>query len=137
MRDRIKLRTRSSAGFTLIELMIAMAILAMIFVMIAGSFHAIAAGKTQAEGRLGTDQQSRTVMWEMSNEIRGAVQTAGIPSHLELEGLGRMENNTPMDSLTISTLDPGHRRTLEGFGAEDLISYATAPNPDHRGWFLL
>jgi prepilin-type N-terminal cleavage/methylation domain-containing protein len=130
-------RTHLETGLTLIELMLAIAILGMVFVMLAGSFHAIAAGKVQAEGRLATNQQGRTILWEMSNEIRGAVQTANIASHLQLEGLGRMQNNAPMDSISVSTLDPGHRRTLEGFGSEDIITYAPAPNPDHRGWFLL
>jgi hypothetical protein len=48
-----------------------------------------------------------------------------------------MENNVPLDSLSISTLDPGHRRALEGFGAEDTVTYTNAANPNHRGWFVL
>jgi prepilin-type N-terminal cleavage/methylation domain-containing protein len=126
-----------AAGFTLMELMLAVAILGLIMVMLAGSFHAVAAGKLHAENRLVAGQQSRSILWLMSNEIRGAVQTPNVASHVALIGQGRMENNTPLDSITFSTLDPGHRRTLEGFGAEDTITYATAPNPNHRGWFLL
>ncbi len=38
---------RVSAGFTLIEMMLAVAILALILVMLAGSFHAVATGKVQ------------------------------------------------------------------------------------------
>ena len=34
-----------------------------------------------------------------------------------LTGRGRMENNLPLDSITVSTLGPGHRRSIEGFGA--------------------
>ena len=130
-------RVSCAAGFTLIELMLAVAILGLIMVMLAGSFHAVATGKMQAENRLVAGQQSRSVLWQMTNEIRGAVQTPNIASHVALVGEGRMENNTPLDSLSFSTLDPGHRRSLEGFGAEDTVTYATAPNPNHRGWFLL
>src|SRR5262249_30683281 len=42
-----------------------------------------------------------------------------------------------IDSIAISTLTPGHRRALEDFGTEDTVSYTAAPNPEHRGWFLL
>jgi hypothetical protein len=48
-----------------------------------------------------------------------------------------MASRVPLDSLSISTLDPGHRRSLEGFGAEDTIVYATTPNPAHQGWYIL
>lgn len=124
-------------GFTLIEIMIALAILALILVMLAGSFHAVATGKVHAENRLAVDQEGRTILWELSNEIRGAAQTPLVASRTMLAGQGRMENNTPLDSITVSTLDPGHRRSIEGFGAEDTVAYTTAPNPDHRGWFML
>jgi prepilin-type N-terminal cleavage/methylation domain-containing protein len=124
-------------GFTLIEIMIALSILALILVMLAGSFHAVATGKVHAENRLAVDQEGRTILWELSNEIRGAVQTPLVASRTMLAGQGRMENNTPLDSITASTLGPGHRRSIEGFGAEDTVSYTTAPNPDHRGWFML
>jgi prepilin-type N-terminal cleavage/methylation domain-containing protein len=124
-------------AFTLIELMLAVAILGLIMVMLAGSFHAVAMGKTHAEARLAAGQQNRTIAWSLSNEIRGAVQTSGFASHVLIFGVARLQNNSPLDSLMISTLDPGHRRAIEGFGSEDLISYTTAPNRDHRGWFLL
>jgi prepilin-type N-terminal cleavage/methylation domain-containing protein len=134
---RPHLRPPPTAGFTLIELMLAVAILGLIMVMLAGSFHAVATGKLHAENRLTAGQQSRSVLWQMSNEIRGAVQTPNVASHVAVIGEGRMQNNSPLDSISFSTLDPGHRRSLEGFGAEDTITYATAPNPNHRGWFLL
>jgi prepilin-type N-terminal cleavage/methylation domain-containing protein len=131
--------TAVAPGFTLIELMLAVAILGLIMVMLAGSFHAVATGKLQGENRLVTAQEGRSVIWQMSNEIRGAVYTGANTqaSQVILIGQGRMENNSPIDSIAFSTLDPGHRRSLEGFGAEDTITYATAPNPNHRGWFIL
>jgi prepilin-type N-terminal cleavage/methylation domain-containing protein len=125
-------------GFTLLELMLAVAILGVVFVMLAGSFHAVATGKVQGETRLAASQQSRSLLTGMSNEIRGTVQTAlSSPSQVMVVGAGRMENQVPLDSLTISTLDPGHRRTLEGFGAEDTVNYTATPNGEHRGWHLL
>ena len=124
-------------AFTLIEIMIAVAILGLVMVMLAGSFHAVATGKVHAENRLATNQMARTIMNEMVNEIRGAVQTPLIASHVMLAGEGRMNGNAPLDSIAVSTLDPGHRRTLEDFGSEDIVSYTTAANPAHSGWYLL
>ena len=123
-----------NAGFTLIEMMFAIGILALVMVMLAGSFHAVAVGKTHAEGRLAVDQRARNIMWQITNEIRGAVQTPLIPSRVLLMGTASMRNGLPLDSITIVTIDPGHRRSLEGFGAEDAIEYDTiANNPNHRG----
>jgi len=138
MFSRLNRSTKLSCGFTLIELMLAVAILGLVLVMLAGSFHVVATGKVHAENRLAAGQQSRTLLTGMSNEIRGTVQTAlSAPSQVIVIGTGRMENRAPLDSLSISTLDPGHRRTLEGFGAEDTVTYATTPNPNHRGWYVL
>jgi prepilin-type N-terminal cleavage/methylation domain-containing protein len=126
-----------SRGFTLIEIMLAVAILGVIMVMLAGSFHAVAAGKTHAEGRLLTNRQARAVLAQMANELHGAVQTPLIASRVALIGQGRMQNGAPFDSLIISTLDSGHRRSISSFGAEEMISYMGQPNPQHPGWYML
>ena len=125
-------------GFTLIEVMIAVAILGLVFAMLAGSFHTVATGKVQGESHLAAAQQSRTILTGMSNEIRGTVQTAMTnPSQVTVIGTGRMEDRAPLDALSISTLDPGHRRALEGFGPEDTVSYTTTSNGAHKGWYVL
>jgi prepilin-type N-terminal cleavage/methylation domain-containing protein len=131
------LRWRYRAAFTLIEIMLAVAILGMVLLMLAESFHAVAGSKTHGESRIAVDQTARTILSQMSNELRGAVQTPFIASHVLLLGDARKEGGVPMDVFTVSTLDPGHRRSLEGFGPEDIVAYFTSPNPDHRGWFLL
>ncbi len=130
-------RRRHAAAFTLIEIMLAVAILGMVLLMLAESFHAVAGSKTHGENRIAIDQAARTILSQMSNELRGAVQTPFIASRVILLGHARKDGGEPMDSFTVSTLDPGHRRSLEGFGPEDTVGYVTAPNPDHRGWFLL
>jgi prepilin-type N-terminal cleavage/methylation domain-containing protein len=49
----IHLRRRArQAGFTLMELMLSLALLALIMVIIYGSFHAVAASKLHAEVRV-------------------------------------------------------------------------------------
>jgi hypothetical protein len=52
-------------------------------------------------------------------------------------GEAKMRNAMPEDTITISTLDPAHRRAIEGFGAEDTVAYYTTPNPKRRRCFLL
>jgi prepilin-type N-terminal cleavage/methylation domain-containing protein len=127
----------AARGFTLIELMLAIAILGLVLLMLAQSFHAVAGSKLHAEGRIAVDQAARTILAQMSDELRGAVQTPYIPSRVLLIGVARMEGGMPMDTFTVSTLDPGHRRSVEGFGPEDTVGYVTAPNPNRRGWYLL
>jgi prepilin-type N-terminal cleavage/methylation domain-containing protein len=128
-------RRLAQAGFTLMELMISLAILALIMVVLYGSFHAVAASRLHAEARLEADQESRTLMWMLSRELRDAVFTPLIPSHVLLVGQASKQSGMPLDSISFSTLDPGHRRTLNAFGAEQVITYSALPNPDHRGWF--
>ncbi len=126
-----------SRGFTLIEIILAVAILGVIMVMLASSFHAVAGGKIHAEGRLLSNRQARAILAELANELRGAVQTPLVASNVMLVGQGRMQNGAPLDSLIISTLDSGHRRSISSFGAEELISYSGQANPQHQGWCML
>src|ERR1700736_4269547 len=126
-----------SAGFTLIEMMLAVAVLAVILVMLAGSFHAVVTSKVQAERHIAVDSATRAILADMTNEIRGAVQTALLPTRVLLMGESHGHGSQVFDSISFSTLNPGHRRTLEDFGSEDTVTYTTAPNPDHPGWFLL
>jgi prepilin-type N-terminal cleavage/methylation domain-containing protein len=128
---------RSERGFTLLELMLAVSILALIVAMLAQSFHAVAMSKLHAEERLSSERSGRAILWQMSNEIRGAVQTPLAPSRVLVLGAAKYQGGSPVNTLTVSTLNPGHRRSLDGYGAEEVVTYAAVPNPKHRGWFLL
>ncbi|MGH9343319.1 MAG: prepilin-type N-terminal cleavage/methylation domain-containing protein [Terriglobia bacterium] len=124
-------------GFTLIEVMLAMTILGLVLVMLAESFHAVVGSKAEAENWLIVNQQARAALWEMSNEVRGAVQTPMVASNVLFLGQAQIRNGVPMDSLSVSTLDPGHRHTLEDYGPEEIVTYSSQPNPEHPGWSLL
>jgi prepilin-type N-terminal cleavage/methylation domain-containing protein len=128
---------RWERGFTLLELMLAVSILGLIVVMLAQSFHAVATSKLHAEERLYSERSGRAILWQMSNEIRGAVQTPLAPSRVVVLGAAKYQGGSPVNTLTVSTLDPGHRRSLDGYGVEEMVTYAATPNPNHRGWFLL
>ena len=137
MRPSLARISRTPEGFTLIEMMLAVAVLALILAMLAGSFHAVATSKVQAENHLAVDSATRAILAGMANELRGSVQTALLPSRVLLIGQSHGHGQQLVDSFSVSTLSPDHRRTLEDFGAEDTVTYSTAPNPSHRGWFLL
>lgn len=129
--------SRYAKGFTLIELMLAVMILGIVMAMLASSFNAVSHGKVQAEDRLDVDHQGRAILWTLSDEFRDAVQTPIVPSRVILLGQGHMNDGRPLDSVAISTLDLAHSMSLDGFGAEQLVSYTTAPNPSHPQWSLL
>ena len=137
MRTSVQARSRAGAGFTLLELMIAISILAIVLVMIAGSFNAVIHSKVHGEARLDVDRQGRAILWELSNELRGAVQTPNPQSNVLLVGLGQMRNGSPVDAITVSTLAAGHRRAITGIDAEQVVSYSVMPNPRARGWYIL
>ncbi len=123
-------RSRAGTGFTLLELMLAITILAIVLIMISGSFNAVIHSKAHGEARLEVDREGRAILWELSNEIRGAVQTVSPnpTSNVMLVGLGQMREFVPVDGITVSTLAAGHRRAIVGFDAEQLVSYVVTPN---------
>lgn len=124
-------------GFTLIEMMLAIGVLGLILAMLATSFNTVAHSKVHAEGRLIVDREGRALLWQISKEVRDAVQTPIAPSHVLLLGGGHAGGSGPIDTLTLSTLDAGHRRAITGIAPEYIVSYSEVLNPDHRGWYLL
>jgi len=131
------IKARSAAGFTLLEMMLAIMVLGIMLTMMAESFHAVAGSKVHAEDRLYADRAGRAVIWEMTKEIRGAVQTPIVPSRVVFIGAGRSAFGNTADSLMVSTMDSGHGRAIVGYGAENVVSWSTVSNPNHPGWLML
>ena len=128
---------RAPRGFTLIELMLAIGILSLILAMLASSFSAVAHSKVHAEGRLMVDREGRALLWQMSNEVRNAVQTAYARSNVALFGNGHMGGSAPIDTITLSTFSGGHRRAITGMTPETIVTYNLVPNPQVPGWYML
>jgi prepilin-type N-terminal cleavage/methylation domain-containing protein len=133
----IRVKSGSTPGFTLIEMALAVMILGVIMMMLAGSFSAVAHSKTRFEDQLAIDREGQALLWALSSELSDAVQTRLYPSHVLLIGRGQIRNGRPMDSLTVGTLDLSYTPSLDGFGAEVNVVYSYQPNSDHPGWFLL
>ncbi len=133
--------TSAGAGFTLIEMMLAIGILSMVLAMLAESFNVVGHGKIHAEARMDANQAGRAVLSQLTQEICGAVRavpnTPNAQPNMLLVGTGHMQAGNAVDGLVISTLGAGHHRSVFGFGTEELVTYSAQPNPDHRGWFLL
>jgi prepilin-type N-terminal cleavage/methylation domain-containing protein len=135
-RNRIPTR-RAPRGFTLIEMMLAIGVLALILAMLASSFSTIAHSKVHAEGRLMVDREGRALLWQLTKELRNAVQTPYTASNVALFGSGHMGNRAPIDTITLSTFSGGHRKALTGLTPETIVTYNLTANPDQQGWYLL
>jgi prepilin-type N-terminal cleavage/methylation domain-containing protein len=133
-----RMRTRRAApGFTLIEMMLAIGVLAMILAMLASSFSTIAHSKVHAEGRLMVDREGRALLWQLSKEVTNAVQTPYAMSNVSLYGTGHMAGNRPIDTITLSTFSAGHRRAISGMMPETIVTYNLTANPQQQGWYVL
>jgi general secretion pathway protein J len=128
---------RAPRGFTLIEMMLAIGVLAMILTMLASSFSTIAHSKVHAEGRLIVDREGRALLWQLTKELRNAVQTPYTVSNVALYGSGHMGNGAPIDTITLSTFSGGHRKALTGMTPETIVSYNLIANSEQQGWYLL
>ena len=135
------MKIAGASGFTLLEMMLALGILSMVLAMLAESFNVVSHGKIHAEARIDAAQAGRTILWQMGQEICGAVRaipnTPNAQPNMLLVGAGHMHSGSAIDSLTISTFGAGHHRSVFGFGTEELVTYSPQPNPNHRGWYLL
>jgi prepilin-type N-terminal cleavage/methylation domain-containing protein len=129
--------SRAPRGFTLIEMMLAIGVLALILTMLASSFNTIAHSKVHAEGRLMVDREGRALLWQMTKELRNAVQTGYQPSDVALYGKGRMGAGMPIDTITLSTFSGGHRRAITGLTPEWIVTYNLTPNRGQPGWYTL
>jgi prepilin-type N-terminal cleavage/methylation domain-containing protein len=128
---------RAPSGFTLIEMMLAIGVLALILTMLASSFSTIAHSKVHAEARLYVDREGRSLLWQMTNELRNAVQTPYALSDVGLYGNGHMGNGAAIDTITMSTFSGGHRRAITAMTPETIVTYNLTPNPDLPGCYLL
>ena len=124
-------------GFTLIEMMLAIGVLALILAMLASSFSTVAHSKVHAEGRLMVDREGRALLWQLTKELRNAVQTPYVASNVALFGNGHIGSQGPIDTITMSSFSGGHRRAIIGMTPETIVTYNVTSNPQQPGLYLL
>ena len=137
MTNRRMTAYRAHRGFTLIEMMLAIGVMALILAMLASSFSIIAHSKVHAEGRLMVDREGRALLWQLTKEFRNAVYTPYSASNVALFGTGHMSGGAAVDTISLSTFSGGHRRALTGMTPETIVTYNLTANPDQQGWFVL
>jgi general secretion pathway protein J len=120
-------------GFTLLEIVVSMSILAMISLLIYGAFTSMARGKKGEEIKSERARTGRTAILRMTREISGAFLSLHTPTNPAL--IIRMTtfssvNSNPFDRLDFTSF--AHRRiqadTPESDQAE--IGYFVVPDPD-------
>jgi general secretion pathway protein J len=124
----------SAGGFTLIEVMLALAILAFITTIMWGTFSQTATNKRALEASQDRLHTVRVALLRMAREIEmaywsGAENTALTERRTQFEGSSRAD----VDELTFSTF--AHQRLRAGLAEGDtsLVSYYGERDPDNRG----
>jgi general secretion pathway protein J len=122
------------AGFTLIEVMVALAILAGMMTLVWGSFSITVNSKRRVEEIEARYHQLRLAMNRMTREISMAYLSKNdLPATMKPRTMFLSERNSTVDNLMFSSL--AHVRLRENAKECDqtLIRYYAAPDPDNRG----
>ena len=83
------------------------------------------------------DREGRSLLWQLTKELRNAVQTPYALSNVALLGSGHMGNGVAIDAITLSTFSAGHRKALTGMTPESIVTYNLTANPDQPGCYML
>ncbi|GEM_PF-1568766 len=130
------MRDSDEKGFTLIEMMIALALLGMMMTLITGSYYASARAKRRMESRLELVAMGRVALDTMIKEINGALMDTADTSSTPFVGEYGGSFDHPQDSLyfTTTSFDP---RPLGAGGNIAETSYRLEENDEMRGSFFL
>ena len=130
-------RHNSQKGFTLIEVMIALALLAMIMGLVSGSYYASARAKRRMESRMELIAMGRVALDTMIKEIDGALIVPDDTSSMPFEGETSGSFQNPQDSISFltTTFNP---TTLGGIGGNTAeISYELKENEKLKDSYFL
>lgn len=131
MRRRVQ-----SRGFTLIELMIAVGVLAMIAALLFGAFSGLASTRAGVSRLADRYHQGRAALRRMSHELRGAYLSAHVPidQNLSVQSTAFIgTRDTPTDRVDFNSFS--HRRLDRDAKESDQaeLSYFGSPNPNGSG----
>lgn len=135
MKARFPRRSRSR-GLTLVEVLVALAVLAMIGVLLYGAFDSLSHGKKAESIRGDRARQGRQAMLRMTREIQTAFLSLHNPGNVALQTrvvafVG--QNSQPFDRLDFQGF--AHRRIEANSHESDQaeVGYFAAPDPDVEG----
>lgn len=131
---RVRRARQSDAGFTLIEVMLSMAILASMAALVWSSFSLTSRGRRRAEEISDRYHQIRLAMNRMSREISMAFLSKNqLFNQIVPRTLFVSERNSRVDQLTFSALS--HVRIEENAKESDqcVIRYFSARDPENSG----
>jgi len=126
----------SQRGLTLVEVLVALAVLAMIGVLLYGAFDSLSHGKKAESVRGDRARQGRQAMLRMTREIQSAFLSMHNPSNVSLQTrvvafVG--QNSQPFDRLDFQAF--AHRRIEANSHESDQaeVGYFAASDPDVDG----
>ena len=127
---------RSRRGFTLIEVLISIAILAAITSLLFGAFSAMKRSKDGLTRVQDRQREGRLAMARMTRELQSAYLSAHIPLNQALlvqKTIFKSERGTPADRLDFTAF--ANRRLDKNSHVSDQceLSYFGSPNPDGSG----
>lgn len=122
------------AGFTLIEVMVSLAILAGMMAMLWGSFSITVNSKRRVEEIEARYHQLRLAMNRMTREISMAYLSKNdIPAAMKPRTMFVSERNSTVDDIMFSSLSHVRLRENAKECDQTLVRYYSAPDPDNRG----
>jgi general secretion pathway protein J len=131
-------RSSESKGFTLLEILIAIAILAIIATMVYASFDASIKVIDRVDRDAETYRQARLVLTKLSEDLSMAYNSKGnIPPETTFVGEHHVADGRAQDTLRFISIS--HLRYLPDEPTSDLnlIEYSIETDPEGKGWALL
>jgi general secretion pathway protein J len=128
----------SKLGFTLLEILIAIAILAVIVTMVYASFDASIKVIDGVDRDADTYRQARLILTRLSEDLSMAYKTKGnVLPEATFVGQDGVVDGRAQDTLRFTSLS--HLRYLPDEPASDfnLLEYSLESGPDRTGWALL
>jgi general secretion pathway protein J len=132
----VRRRTRRAFGFTLIEVLISIAILAAITSLLFGAFSALKRSKDGLSRLQDRQREGRLAMARITRELQSAYLSAHAPLNQALivqKTIFKGERGTPADRLDFTAF--ANRRLDRNAHVSDQceLSYYGSPNPDGSG----